>query len=43
MVAILNLAAMLDCESKNGMTAYLDVLCIQVLTYDLIMFAFHPK
>ena len=43
MAAILNMAAMLDCESKNGMTAHMDVLCIHILTYDWIMFAFYPK
>ena len=45
MAAILHLAVMLDCESKNGTTAYMDVLYIHILTYiyDLIMFAFHPN
>ena len=28
MASILHLAAMLDCESKNGMTAYMDVLYV---------------
>ena len=41
--AILNLAAILDGEFKNGMTAYIDVLCMQIVMYDLIIFAFHSK
>ena len=41
--AIFNLAAMLDCEFKNGMTAYIDVLCIQIVMYDMIIFAFNSK